>query len=262
MFKKLWVLLLAVPLSLMVAHTAYAGSYTVMANDSLYKIGRLFNTTASSIAKANNLSGETIYPGQVLNVPCSTYSVKSGDSLYLISNRHNVTLDSLRKANNKWDNNIYPGQILNIPGTAASGTQTATSSVPASSTSKAVIPYTQAELDLLSRLITAEADGESYVAKVAVGAVVVNRVQDSRFPNSISAVIYQKDGGYYQFSPVENGWINKPASSDSKRAALEALQGSDPTNGALYYFDDSTTNKWIWSKPIAFRTGNMVYSYY
>jgi spore germination cell wall hydrolase CwlJ-like protein len=111
-------------------------------------------------------------------------------------------------------------------------------------------------------LITAEADGESYVAKVAVGAVVVNRVQDSRFPNSISAVIYQKDGGYYQFSPVENGWINKPASSDSKRAALEALQGSDPTNGALYYFDDSTTNKWIWSKPIAFRTGNMVYSYY
>jgi LysM repeat protein len=58
MFKKLWVLLLAVPLSLMVAHTAYAGSYTVMANDSLYKIGRLFNTTASSIAKANNLSAK------------------------------------------------------------------------------------------------------------------------------------------------------------------------------------------------------------
>ena len=113
----------------------------------------------------------------------------------------------------------------------------------------------------MARLITAEADGEPHNAKVGVGAVVVNRVKDDRFPNTISGVINQKDSQFYQFTPVENGLINKPASQDSIVAAEEALKGIDPTNGAVYYFDDSTTNSWIWSKPIAIRIDNMVYTY-
>jgi len=110
-------------------------------------------------------------------------------------------------------------------------------------------------------LITAEAESEPYNAKVGVGGVVLNRVKDSRFPNSINGVIYEKSYGYYQFTPVENGWIHKPASEDAKRAAYDALHGSDPSNGAVYYFDDSATNKWLWSKPLAARIGRMVYVY-
>ncbi len=249
-FKMLKTFFFAASLSLLIAGTAHAGSYTVESNDSLYKIGSLFGTTSTNISQLNNLQSTMLYPGQVIKVPCSTYKVKSGDSLYLIAKKSDVTLYSLRKANNKWNDSIYVGEILNLPAKTSAG-----------STAAAVVPYTASDLDLLSRLIMAEAGNQPYTAKVGVGAVVVNRVQDANWPNTISGVIYQKSDGYYQFTPVENGWINKPASQDAKNAAYEALHGSDPTNGALYYFDDSTTNKWIWSKPIALRSGSMVYSY-
>lgn len=119
--------------------------------------------------------------------------------------------------------------------------------------------YSAEELDLLARLIHAEAQGEPYQAKVAVGAVVLNRI--GVFANSITEVIYQNIGGYYQFTPVENGWINKPAGEESIKAAKEALSGVDPTNGALFYYDNQTTNQWILSKPVSVSFGNMIYAY-
>lgn len=117
------------------------------------------------------------------------------------------------------------------------------------------------DLDLLARLIMAEAQGESYDAKVAVGAVVMNRVKSGSFPNSISGVIYQKINGYYQFTPVVNGWINKPANSESINAAKAALSGTDPTKGALFYYDNKTTNPWMLSKPVSVTIGNMIFAY-
>ncbi|NLY18372.1 MAG: LysM peptidoglycan-binding domain-containing protein [Clostridiaceae bacterium] len=235
---------------------ANAASYTVVQGDSLYKIGKLYNTTSSEIVKANNLTNDLIYPGQKLIIPSAEYTVKSGDTLYLIAKRHDVTLDSLRIANNKWDDYIYPGQVLKLPHGNAGKNRPIQNA-----TNKSVVQYTPYELDLLARLITAEADSEPYNAKVAVGGVVVNRVKDSRFPDTIKDVIYEKSYGYYQFTPVENGWINKPASQSSVQAAKEALDGSDPSNGALFYFDDSSTNKWLWSKPIKAWIGKMVYVY-
>lgn len=235
------------------ANTAFAANYTVQPNDSLYKIGQLFGSSASTISSDNKLTGSMLYPGQVLYVRASTYTVKSGDTLYLIAKKLGVSLDLLRKANNKWNNTIYPGQKLNIP---ASKTPAA-----AAPSGKAVIKYTQAEVDLLARLVRAEAESEPYSAKVGVAAVVVNRVKSDLFPDSITSVIYEKSGGYYQFTPVENGWINNPATATDRQAALEALNGSDPSHGALYYFDDSATNKWLWSKPILARIGHMVYVY-
>lgn len=260
--KKLKALMLTLGLSMLSAQSVHAASYTVTPGDSLYTIGNLFNTNATTLMQNNNLPSSNIYPGQVLNVSCKTYTVQAGDSLYLIARNYGVSLSSLRQANNKWDNLIYPGQSLNIPGTASTSTASTNTVAPKAVSSTAAISYTAADVDLLARLIEAEAQGEPYSAKVAVGAVVVNRVQDSRFPKTIGSVIYQKDGGYYQFSPVLNGWINKPASQDSINAAYEALNGTDPTNGALYYFDDSTTNTWLWSKTVALRVANMVFSYY
>lgn len=252
-FKRLKTLLITtssiLALTLFFSTTAYAATYRVQSGDSLYTIGKLFNTSVSTIMQDNKLSNSTIYPGQVLNLPGDTYTVKSGDSLYAIAKKYGVSLDSLRKANNEWDNYIYPGQKLAIPGKVTTTTSTG------------VIPYTSSDVDLLARLIRAEAESQPYSAKVAVGAVVVNRVQSSEFPNTIREVIYQRINGYYQFSPVLNGWINRPATETDIKAAYEALNGKDPTNGALFYFDDSATNQWLWAKPIAIRIDRMVFSY-
>jgi len=254
-------LLFALSISFLSSNLVHAASYKVVSGDSLYKIGNLFSTSSPVLMQNNNLSSAMIYPGQVLNVPASQYTVKSGDTLYLIAKKFGISLSALRTANNYWVDYIYPNQTLLIPGTSSSQASTNMTSSTSSSASAGVIPYTESDLDLLARLINAEAQGEPYKAKVAVGAVVVNRVQSSSWPNTIKEVIYQRINGYYQFSPVLNGWINNPATAESRQAALEALKGSDPTNGAQFYFDDSTTNTWLWSKTVALRVDKMVFSY-
>lgn len=247
-------LIFALSISFLSGNLVKAASYKVVSGDSLYTIGKVFNTSSTSIMQSNNLSSAMIYPGQVLNVPGTQYTVKSGDTLYLISKRFGINLDTLRIANNYWSDSIYPNQVLLIPGTSSSSNSTNTPST-------SVIPYTANDLDLLARLINAEAQGEPYKAKVAVGAVVVNRVKSPSWPTTIKDVIYQQINGYYQFSPVLNGWINYAATAESRQAALDALNGIDPTNGAQFYFDDSTTNTWLWSKTVALRVDNMVFSY-
>ena len=104
-------------------------------------------------------------------------------------------------------------------------------------------------LQLLARAINGEARGESYEGQVAVGAVILNRVKDSRFPNTIPGVIYQKGA----FTAVSDGQINVPIAEGSTvlKAAQDALNGWDPTGGAVYYFNPQTaTSKWIWSRPV------------
>ena len=228
---------------------AKAADYTVVKNDSLYKIGQLFDVSINTIKSDNALNTNTIYPGQVLTVPAKDYTVKSGDTLYKIAKRYGISLSSLRKANNKWDDYIIVGQKLIIPGATKEE----------STSNSAVVSYTEKEVDLLARLIEAEAGGESYQAKVAVGGVVVNRVQSSDWPSTITGVINQKIGVYYQFTPVQNGMINKAASSDSIKAAKAALDGSDPSNGAIFYYDNSSTNEWIRSKPITATIGALIF---
>ena len=103
------------------------------------------------------------------------------------------------------------------------------------------------DLYLLARLISAEARGEPYVGQVAVGAVVLNRVEHPSFPNSISGVIYQPGA----FSCLDDGQFNQPVAESAWRAAQEALNGYDPSYGAIYYFNPATaTSRWIWSRPL------------
>ena len=104
----------------------------------------------------------------------------------------------------------------------------------------------------MARLIYGEARGESYTGKVAVGAVVMNRVRHSSFPNTISGVIYQSGA----FDAVSDGQINLTPDSEAKKAAQDAMNGWDPTYGAIYYFNPATaTNKWIWSRPMTVTIG-------
>lgn len=260
--NKVKTLLLGVAFTLLSAQTAQAATYKVTSGDTLYSLGRLFGTSPTTIASTNNISGASIYVGQTLNVPGTYHTVLSGETLYGISRKYGVAIDSIRKASAEWDNILYPGQRLLIPNATTSTTTTSTTVAASTTTTRpAVIPYTAADLDLLARLVRAEAENQSYRAKVAVAAVVINRVQSSLFPNTLREVIYQRSNGYYQFTPVVNGYINKTATQDCIKAAYDALHGADPTNNALFYFDDSTTNTWLWSKKVALRDGNMVFSY-
>ena len=103
------------------------------------------------------------------------------------------------------------------------------------------------DLDLLARLISAEARGEPYEGQVAVGAVVLNRVRHPSFPNTISAVIYQPGA----LSCLDDGQFNQPVAESAYRAARDAMNGWDPSYGAIYYFNPATaTSKWIWSRPL------------
>jgi len=105
---------------------------------------------------------------------------------------------------------------------------------------------------LLARCIYGESRGEPYKGQVAVGAVIMNRVRSSSFPNSISGVIYQPGA----FSVVDDGQINLSPNDSALRAARDALNGYDPTNGCLYYYNpDKTSNKWIWSRPVMLTIG-------
>ena len=112
------------------------------------------------------------------------------------------------------------------------------------------------DLNLLSKLVHGEARGEPYKGMVAVAATVLNRVADSRFPNSIAGVIYQS-GAY---TCVSDGQINLEASSQAKKAAQDAINGWDPTSGCIYYFNpDTATSKWIWSRPQVMTIGKHIF---
>lgn len=112
--------------------------------------------------------------------------------------------------------------------------------------------YNESETYLLGRLVHGEARGEPYVGKVAVAAVVLNRVKSPSFPNTISGVIYQSGA----FDAVADGQINLTPDEDSLRAARDALNGWDPTGGCLYYYNPATaTNGWIWSRTVQLSIG-------
>lgn len=103
------------------------------------------------------------------------------------------------------------------------------------------------DVALLARLISAEARGEPYSGQVAVGAVVLNRIKHPSFPSTVSGVIFQKGA----FSCLEDGQFYKPVADSAYRAARDAMNGWDPSGGAIYYFNPSTaTSRWIWSRPV------------
>ncbi len=109
-----------------------------------------------------------------------------------------------------------------------------------------------ADVTLLARLISAEARGEPYIGQVAVGAVVLNRMKHPSFPSSLSGVIYQPGA----FSCLYDGQFYEPVADSAYKAARDALNGWDPSGGAIYYFNPATaTSKWIWSRPLIVTIG-------
>ncbi len=136
-------------------------------------------------------------------------------------------------------NGLKPDGVVG-PATAAALGVRLTASASAAS-------QAESETYLLARLVYGEARGEPYVGKVAVAAVVLNRVRSAAFPNTVSAVIYQAGA----FDCVADGQINLTPDSDSLRAARDAMNGWDPTAGCVYYYNPATaTSAWIWSREV------------
>lgn len=172
-----------------------------------------------------------------------TYTVRRGDSLFKIARRTGVKVSAIKRRNGLWRNTIRIRQRLIIPTTRTVARRKPT--------------RISGDITLLAKIIHAEAGAEPYVGKVAVGGVVLNRVQNSRFPQSIAGVVYQP----HAFESVSNGIVNRPASKESQKAARDALNGWDPSGGALYFFNPAKTrNRWIWARRIINRLGKHVFA--
>jgi len=216
--------------------------------------------------------------------PAFAYTVKSGDTMFGIARSQNLSLQELARLNPQIQNLdlIYVGQTVNtgtldekttgqagITGTQEKKTTgqtvpTGTQEVNAigqalhtASKAEITVGYSENELDLLARLVRAEAESEPYQGKVAVACVVLNRVASSSFPNSIKEVIYQKG----QFQPVRNGEINQPADEDSIRAVQEAMdEKRDVAAGSLFFFNPATaTNRWLDTRATTLVIGHHVF---
>ena len=150
---------------------------------------------------------------------------------------------SFQKKNGLTADGVVGAQTAAAMGLSLTGTVAASSSAASS--------Y-ESDIELLARLIHGEARGEPYVGMVAVGAVVLNRVRSSRFPNTLAGVIYQAGA----FDAVSDGQINLTPNEQSRRAARDALNGWDPTGGCLYYYNPATaTSSWIWSREVRLTIG-------
>lgn len=142
---------------------------------------------------------------------------------------------------------------LTVDGIAGTKTLNAMGIMNSSSSGGGSSTSSNSNLNLLSRLVYSEARGETYTGQVAVAAVVLNRVKSSSFPNTISGVIYERGA----FDAVSDGQINLTPDSTARKAAQDALNGWDPSYGAIYYFNPNTaTSAWIWSRPMTVTIGN------
>ncbi|WKU21778.1 cell wall hydrolase [Priestia megaterium] len=168
------------------------------------------------------------------NAAETTHRVKSGETLYKIGAEYGVTVKQLKEANHKSTDSINANETLTIPNSIS-----------------------ESDKDLLARLVQAEAKGEPYAGKVAVATVVLNRVDSDSFPNSIHDVIYQGT----QFTPVQNGEINKAADAEAKKAVNEALAFRGQGKGSLFFFNpDKTSDQWLRQKQVTITIGNHIFA--
>ncbi|MGX1900123.1 cell wall hydrolase [Thermolongibacillus altinsuensis] len=166
------------------------------------------------------------------------HTVRKGDTLWKIGKQYGVSLLELKKINKRTNDVLYVGERLTIP--------------------PSISAY---EKDLLARLVHAEAKGEPFAGKVAVATVVLNRVDHPHFPDSIKEVIYDRSGGYYAFTPVQNGTINQPPSAEAYRAVEEALAFRGLGSGSLYFYNPKTAkSNWVRSKQVTVVIGNHVFA--
>jgi LysM repeat protein len=190
--------------------------------------------------------------------------VQHGETLWDLAISHHTTVEEIVKLNRvKNPNNIGEGESLLVPivqqkSTILTVTKTASRGEDSQALSRSLGHLiSKADVEILSRVIHGEARGENFEGQVAVGAVVLNRLKDPRFPKTIRDVVYQEGA----FTAVDDKQIQLDPNDQSYKAAEAALAGQDPTNGALFYFNPSiATDNWIKSRAVIKRIGNHTFS--
>lgn len=226
---------------------AYGQAYRVQSGDSLWKLSRNFNVSVSNIKKANNLSSDLIIAGTTLEIP-RVHTVQRGDSLYLLARQYETSIDAIILANDLKGTMIMVGEKLIIPNTVKP---------KASSSSTGRLSVTNHERELMARAVYSEARGEPFQGQVAVAAVIINRVNHPEFPNTVSGVIYEP----WAFTAVHDGQFWLTPNQTAFAAVEEALAGSDPSGGAIFYYNPVTaTNQWIRSRPVIASIGRHVFA--
>lgn len=165
--------------------------------------------------------------------PVTVYQVESGDSLHWIAATYGISVDELKTMNNLDSDLIRVGQRLVVP-------------LDLVKYYPAGVQLSAQEVEWLAQMIHAEARGEPYLGQVAVGAVIINRMLSSQFPNTLRGVLFQTNA----FQPIQNGSFFLAPSQSARQAALEALNGHDPTGGALFFFNPrQSSDRFMHSRP-------------
>lgn len=238
--------------------TALADTYSVKAGDSLYTIASNHKITVEELKAANNLQSDKILAGQTLQIPVNyaTHRVQVGESLYQLAQRYGCTVSDIQKLNGLSGDVIQAGTVLKIPSSASAYSDGFNTRVTSSRGGSYQRTYTQADWDMLAQVVYGEARGEIYDGQVAVAAVVLNRLEDDAFPDTLYGVVFQKNA----FTCVSDGQYYLSPNRTAYEAALDAMQGNDPTNGCLYYWNPATaTSRWIWTRRVETRIGNHVF---
>lgn len=237
-------------------------TYVVRPGDNLSSIAQDFNTTIEALITLNNIGNpNVIRQGQVLAIAkeelvkrFTIYTIKPGDSLYKISQMFEIGIEEICAINHiNNPNQIAAGEDLVLPvrsdiiAARAGHVQTI-----------ATLTSLSEDVLLLARIIYAEARGEPFSGQVAVGAVVLNRVRSSLFPNTIWEVIYERG----QFTPANSPIMNARPSQTAIKAAKAALRGEDTSNGALFFYNPriATSGWWFEGRPITKTIGNHVFT--
>ena len=214
-------ILLAILISLFIAYNV------IIRNQVSYAVSRYGSSGSEVRTIQTKLKNWGYYSGSVDGV----YGSKTLTAVKKFQKKNGLTADG-----------IAGTETLHALGIYNSSTKSSSSSSISSS-----------NLNLISRFVYAESRGEPYTGQVAVASVILNRVKDSRFPNTVSGVVYQSGA----FTCVSDGQINLTPNSTAKKAAQDAINGWDPSYGAIYYFNPATaTSKWIWSRPLTVTIGN------
>lgn len=174
-----------------------------------------------------------------------THRVVRGDSLYWIAERYGISVSELKKLNQLSSDVIQSNQVLVVP-------------IETLKDYPVGVSLTEQEVQWIAQMIHAEARGEPYSGQVAVGAVIVNRLKSRQFPNTVYEVLFQTNA----FQPVRNGTFFLPPNESAYRATIEALNGKDPTNGALFFFNPSiSTDRFMHARPAVVTIGQHRFMY-
>ncbi len=265
--------------------SAYAatGTYTVQSGDTLWLVAHHFHVAVTSLQNANpGVVARNLLIGQVLTLPQGAlqdspaaaglatagqraYTIQSGDTEWNIARRFGVPLSTLQQLNPRLNaQNLPTGGMVTLPaGASASGAAgTTTAASPAGQGQSSVGAAHSANLAWLTRVIAAEAQGQPVNAKLAVGAVVMNRLR-AGYGQSVQAVIFQQINGVAQFTSVANGWIYKaqPSAADASIAA-QVLGGTDILPSAMVFYNPAQTpaGSWVRQQPVLAAYGSLTFA--